>query len=73
MGVMITKYSLVEKTLDETDKQILMLIAEGKTVKEIAWKTGKRSSNIEYRLRTMRKHYNCLNTTQLIAKLSEIT
>jgi len=70
---MITKYSLVEKSLDETDKQILMLIAEGKTVKEIAWKTGKRTENVNYRLKVMRKHYGCLNTTQLISKLSEIT
>ncbi len=70
---MITKYLLIEKSLDETDKQILMLLAEGKTIKEIAWKIAKRSSNIEYRLRTMRKHYGCLNTTQLISKLAEIT
>ena len=73
MGTMITKYSLVEKTLDEVDKQILMLIAEGKTVKEIAWKVGSKSSRIEYRLRAMRKHYGCFNTLQLITKLSEIT
>lgn len=58
-----------EKKLDETDKKILNLISEGKTVKEIAWKVGKSSRHIDYRLKVMRKYYQCANIPQLIVKL----
>jgi len=60
-----------EKKLDDIDKKILNLIADGKSVKEIAWKVGMKARQVDYRIKAMRKYYECTSVPQLIIKLQE--
>lgn len=59
------------KYLDETDKKILELITQGKTYKQISFTVGLKFHAIDYRVKQIRKMYNCPSTPALIAKLVE--
>ena len=68
MGTMI----VTKRELDETDKKILTLLGEGETIKRIAWKVGLQKTQVDYRIKTMKKHYNCVSIPQLILTLSDL-
>jgi DNA-binding NarL/FixJ family response regulator len=55
--------------LTPTNRKIVELLAAGKTVKEIAATMEMKNRTIEKRIKTMRKDYNCLTVTQLVAVL----
>lgn len=55
--------------LTPTNRQIVELLAAGKTVKEIATEMNMKNRTIEKRIKTMRKEHNCLTVTQLVATL----
>jgi DNA-binding NarL/FixJ family response regulator len=57
--------------LDETDKNILQKVTEGKTQKQIANDLYCKRTTIENRLRALRKHFKCNSTPQLIAHVIE--
>jgi DNA-binding CsgD family transcriptional regulator len=52
------------------EKEILILIKEGNTMKEISEKLNITTKVIEYRLRKIRLIYNSKNNTELIGKLN---
>lgn len=49
--------------------EIIKLLAEGKTVKEIASITGINKRTIEKRIEVLKKKNGCLTVTQLVVKL----
>lgn len=71
MGTMIA-VKTIEKQLDEKDKEILKLLGEGETVKRIAWKAGLKPTQVDYRIKAMKKHYNCNSLPQLLLTLHEL-
>lgn len=60
---------VTKKELDETDKRILKLIGEGMVYKEIGYEMNLSVRQVDYRVREMKKYYNCKSTAQLLAKL----
>jgi DNA-binding CsgD family transcriptional regulator len=61
---------IVAKELDDQDRQILKLIADGLTNKEIAYDLRINPHSVKARLRVMRAYYDCKTTAQLLLKLS---
>lgn len=58
------------KDLDETDHKIIQYIKSGFTYKYIAHHLHFSIDKIKYRIRVMKKEYNCKSLPCLIAKLS---
>lgn len=57
-----------KKELDDTDKKILAMAAEGKTAKNIAYQLNIKQKHIEWRIVQMKKWYNCGSLIELVAK-----
>jgi DNA-binding NarL/FixJ family response regulator len=55
--------------MNNTDTEILRLLANGCTTKEVAGKVYRSPEAIRDRLHKLRKKHGCKNTLQLIAKL----
>jgi len=53
--------------LNQKERQVIELLAEGKVKKEIAKDLGCSLSNIERIVICMRERYHCQNTVQLVA------
>lgn len=60
---------VTKKELDEKDKEILKLLGEGKPIKSIVFTIGLKKTQIDYRIKAMKKHYNCNSLAQLILTL----
>lgn len=61
------------KALDKKDKEILNLLFEGKTAKEIGKAVFVSSRTVEGRLKKIRDYYDCKNNVQLAAKINNPT
>lgn len=62
---------VTEKKLDEKDKQILMLAAEGMTAKEIGYELNTTQYAVQAKIRIMKSYYNCRSLTELVAKFKD--
>jgi DNA-binding NarL/FixJ family response regulator len=58
--------------LTDSNKQIIELLASGKTVKEAASILKMNNRTVEDRILEMRRQLNCINTTQLVVKIFEM-
>ena len=61
-----------KKLLDDIDEQILKLLFEGKTAKEIAPLVFRSHDNVQYRLSQMRGKFDCKSNVQLAVKLKDM-
>lgn len=52
--------------------EIIKLLSEGKTVKEVANITGINKRTLEKKIENMKKENKCVNIVQLVVKLSLI-
>ena len=59
-------------SLNAMEKEILLLIKEGNTMKDISEKLNITTKVIEYRLRKIRLIYSAKNNTELIGKLTQV-
>lgn len=51
---------------NQTNQDIIRLLAEGKTAKEVAAELDIKTKTVRNRLRKMRKDYHCITITQLV-------
>ena len=63
---------VTRKELDETDKMILRLSAEGKAIKEIAAHLHLSIPTIKYRRSVMKKEFKCSNIANLVYTTREL-
>ena len=61
--------TLIQKEPDETDKKILKYLSDGVTVKQIAYELNLSSFTVSWRIREMKKYYNCKSIAHLVATL----
>lgn len=54
------------KTLTEKNQNIIRLLSEGKTIKEVANEVKMKPKTVKARVERMRKDYHCINTLQLV-------
>lgn len=59
----------LQAVLDDVDKEIIALLCEGMAPKEVAHKMWKKKPYIHSRLTSLRKHYRCKTTIELVAHL----
>ncbi len=56
-------------TIQQSNEQIIDLLAKGKTYKEISAEIGMALRTIEHRIHKMKQQHACLNRDQLLIKL----
>ncbi len=54
------------KALTEKNQNIIRLLSEGKTIKEVANEIKMKPKTVKARVERMRKDYHCINTLQLV-------
>ena len=63
---------VTKKELDETDKKILRLSADGLAIKEIAARLHLSIPTIKYRRSAMKKEFKCSNIVNLVYTTREL-
>jgi DNA-binding CsgD family transcriptional regulator len=58
--------------MNPTNQNIIKLLAEGKTAKEVAADLKMNKYTVEKRIRTMKVKYHCLTVTQLVVTVLSI-
>lgn len=58
-------------TIQESNNQIIDLLASGRTVKEIAGALDISAKTVSWRIAKMKKELGCTSTTQLVVKVRE--
>lgn len=56
-------------TLNQTNQQIIQLLAAGKTVKEVAAVLAMKQRTVTDRIQEMKIRFRCANATQLVVTL----
>lgn len=60
-------------TLQDSNHEILQLLAAGNTYKEVAAKVGKKPRTIKQRIRNLKDKHHCTSVPQLLVKLFGLT
>lgn len=60
---------VTQKQLDDTDKEIIRLLASGMTAMEIGIELDLSNRSVERRIVIMRKWYKCNSQAQLVGRL----
>ena len=56
-------------TIQDSNREIINLLAEGKTTKEVAAKLKMKTRTVIDRLETLKKKHHCTTITQLVLKI----
>lgn len=57
------------KAISEHNQNIILLLSQGKTIKEVAKELNMKYMTVVKRVEKMKKDYSCVNTTQLVVTI----